>query len=124
MKLIIYIVVLLSAVIIGGYRIERQNNALKKIEQKVKDLDNGYAIGTAVYATRDIKEGELVEANALETRALPINKMPDHIICHAADVIGRRPHYGIEKGQLLSMFDFQTASEVYGDIKKTRASEQ
>ncbi len=62
--------------------------------------------GPAVYANREIKKGEIVTADALETRLLEIHKLPDHIIHISADAVGRRSIYRIAQGQLLSMFGF------------------
>jgi len=93
----------------------QQNIQLKNHEKRICNLQTSYDIGTGVYAIRDIKVGEMVTTADIETRPIAINKMPDHMICRADAVIGHRPIYGIEKGQLLSMFDFQTQSEVLGD---------
>ena len=76
------------------------------MEKTIKASLDCIKYGPAVYATREIKKGKIVTADALETRLLEVNKMPDHIIYLSADAVGRRPIYRITKGQLLSMFDF------------------
>lgn len=106
-----YLLALLCAVGIGSYRIVQQNIQLKNHEERIFNLRSDNGMGTGVYAIRDIKVGEMVTTADIETRPIAINKMPDHMICRADAVIGHRPIYGIEKGQLLSLFDFQTQSE-------------
>lgn len=110
-----YLLALLCAVGIGSYRIVQHNIRLKTLEERIVDLRTNNEIGTGVYATRDIKVGEMVTTADIETRPLAFKKMPDHIIGRVDEIIGHRPIYGIEKGQLLSMFDFQTQREVLGD---------
>ena len=114
MKRLFYLLALFCAVGIGGYRIEQQNIQLKNHEERICNLQTSYYIGTGVYAPLDIKVGEMVTTADIETRPNAVNKMPDHMICRADAVIGHRPIYGIEKGQLLSLFDFQTQSEMLG----------
>jgi flagella basal body P-ring formation protein FlgA len=96
---------IVSAISFGGFLIWQSREPIRKLETRIQDLETG-RISTAVYAVQEIEVGALVTADALETRLLPINEMPDHLIMHASDVIGLRPIYGIEKGQLLSLFDF------------------
>lgn len=106
MPRLIVILGIVSAISFGGFLIWQSREPIRKLETRIQDLETG-RISTAVYAVREIKVGDLVTPDALETRLLPINEMPDHLIMHASDVIGLRPIYGIEKGQLLSLFDFQ-----------------
>ena len=110
-----YLLALLCAVGIGSYRIVQQNIQLKNHEERIFNLRTGNGMGTGVYAIRDIKVGEMVKSAYLETRAIAVNKMPDHMICQVDEVIGYRPIYSIKKGQLLSIFDFRTQRELLGD---------
>jgi len=115
MKRLFYLLALFCAVGIGGYRIVQQNIQLKNHEERIFKLRTGNGMGTGVYAIRDIKVGEMVTTTDIETRPIAVNKMPDHMICRVDEVIGHRPIYGIEKGQLLSIFDFRTQRELLGD---------
>lgn len=110
-----YLLALLCAVGIGSYRIVQQNIQLKNHEERIFNLRTDNGMGTGVYAIRDIKVGEMVTTADIETRPNAVNKMPDHMICRADAVIGHRPIYSIKKGQLLSLFDFQTQRKILGE---------
>ncbi|MFA6213609.1 MAG: hypothetical protein WCT03_19565 [Candidatus Obscuribacterales bacterium] len=74
---------------------------------KTKDDSNTYeGRGPIVFAIRDIKVGSLITSACVEERILPVSKMPDHAVCRVSEVIGCKPIYGIEKGQILSQYDF------------------
>lgn len=106
MRKVVLISLFLFAVGISIYFAEDQKRSEEDMEKTIKASLDCINYGPAVYATREIKKGEIVTADALETRLLEVNKMPDHIIYLPADAVGRRSIYRITKGQLLSMFDF------------------
>ena len=48
----------------------------------------------------------MVTSDAIETRIVEQCKIPGSAVWKASTVIGRKPVYGIEKGQILSNYDF------------------
>lgn len=102
------ICIIACALCLGIYLVWKLNDDTKKAKEPVvKSLK-----GPLVYALRDIKEGSLVTADSVEERIVEICKMPDSAVCKASDVIGRRPVYGIAKGQLLSNYDFLRPEQI------------
>lgn len=77
--------------------------------------------GPIVFAVRDIKVGSLITSDCVVERILPISKMPDHAICRVSDVIGSKPIYGIEKGQILSQYDFLPPEQVLGGSQSPKS---
>lgn len=68
-------------------------------EQGTKDLCD------VVFATRDVEEGALIGATALEIRRFSLSKIPDHAVVDVHEAIGRRAAYGLVKGQIVSQYD-------------------
>lgn len=102
------ILVIFCALGLGSYCIWKSNVDSKKPEQPVVVESNK---GTLVYALRDIKKGSVVTSDSVETRVVEQCKMPGSSVANAATVIGRKTVHGIEKGQILSQYDFLTAEQ-------------
>lgn len=82
---------------------------------KTKDVPNkDEERGPLVFAVRNIKVGSLVTSDCIEERILPLSKMPDHTFRRVSEVIGSKPIYEIEKGQILSQYDFLPPERVLG----------
>ena len=67
----------------------------RKAEQKCK----------VVYAVREIKEGEIMNAKDFEERELECSKVPQDAITSAALCVGRVSKYGIYDGSIVSQHD-------------------
>lgn len=106
------ILVIVCALGLGVNWVWKANDNIKRVQERVENLEFMTAKGTVVYALSDIEAGSLVTSDSVESRLLMQCKMPDHVVCHASDVIGRRPIYKIEKGQLLSYYDFLQPEQV------------
>jgi hypothetical protein len=104
------IVVLFYALSLGAVCVWKANELPRGFEGK----------GTLVFAIRDISVGALVTPDSVEERITPYCKMPDHAICKTDEVIGSKPIYGIEKGQILSQYDFLTQKQVAEDYRPAR----
>ncbi|MBP6746161.1 hypothetical protein KBI23_00875 [bacterium] len=100
------ILVIVSALSLGIYCLWKGNDDIKKVADRVQNLKYMSMKATVVYARRDIEVGSLVSSDSVEQRTVMQCQIPGQAICNASDVIGRRPIYGIEKGQVLSIYDF------------------
>lgn len=88
---------------------------------KANELPPGFeGKGTLVIAIRDISVGSLVTPDSVEERITPYYKIPDHAICKTDEVMGSKPIYGIEKGQILSQYDFLTRKQIDEDFRPAR----
>jgi Flp pilus assembly protein CpaB len=99
------ILVIVCALGLGSYCIWKSNVDTKQIEED-KVIEKMKVKGTVVYALRDIKVGSLVTSDSVEQRPIEQCQIPGSAVCKAATVIGRKTVYGIEKGQILSNYDF------------------
>ena len=61
--------------------------------------------GSAIYAIKEIKQGDFIAATSLETRVIPVNKMPDHIVTRMEEAVGRKARFAISSNDILSLYD-------------------
>lgn len=99
------ILVIVCALGLGSYCIWNSNVDTKQIEEE-KVIERMKVKGTVVYALRDIEVGSLVTSDSIEQRPIEQCQIPGSAVCKASTVIGRKPVYGIGKGQILSNYDF------------------
>lgn len=97
------ILVIVCALGLGSYCLWKSNVDSKKPEQPVVVESMK---GNLVYALRDIQKGSVVTSDSIETRVVEQCKIPGSAVWKASTVIGRKTVYGIEKGQILSNYDF------------------
>ena len=102
------ILVIVCALGLGSYCLWKSNVDSKKPEQPVVVESMK---GNLVYALRDIQKGSVVTSDSIETRIIEQCKMPGSSVTNASTVIGRKAVYGIEKGQILSRYDFMLPEE-------------
>ncbi|MDP3508069.1 MAG: SAF domain-containing protein [Candidatus Melainabacteria bacterium] len=102
------ILVIVCALGLGSYCLWKSNVDSKKPEQPavVESMK-----GNLVYALRDIKKGSVVTSDSIETRIVEQCQIPGSAVWKASTVIGRKTVHGIEKGQILSQYDFLTAEQ-------------
>jgi len=110
MKRSTVIIVIFCALGLGVFYLGKAKDAANKDEER----------GPLVFAIRDIKVGSLVTADCVEERILPFSKMPDHTFCRVSEIIGGKPIYGIEKGQILSQYDFLPPERVLDGSRAPR----
>ncbi|MDP3508067.1 MAG: SAF domain-containing protein [Candidatus Melainabacteria bacterium] len=97
------ILVIVCALGLGSYCLWKSNVDSKKPEQPVVVESMK---GQLVYALRDIKKGSVLTSDSVETRIVEQCQIPGSAVCKASTVIGRKTVYEIEKGQVLSNYDF------------------
>jgi Flp pilus assembly protein CpaB len=102
------ILVIVCALGLGSYCLWQSNVDSKKPEQPVVVESNK---GTLVYAIRDIKKGSVLTCDSVETRVVEQCKMPSACVTDASTVIGRKTRYDIEKGGILSKYEFMLPEE-------------
>lgn len=104
------VIVIFCALCLGIYCIWKASDDPNKDEDTIP----------VVFALRDIKAGSLVTSDCVEVRILRVSKVPDHTFRWVSDVVGSRPIYGIEKGQILSLYDFLPPERVLSGSRPAR----
>ncbi|MFX4593025.1 SAF domain-containing protein, partial [Acinetobacter baumannii] len=91
-------------------------DATKKASQVAQDDLNARlnAKGKAVFALKDIPEGQLITADALEEREMAATQVPTDAISAASLVAGRTAKYGISANQIVSQHDLASATVPQG----------
>lgn len=102
------ILVIVCALGLGSYCLWKSNVDTEKPEQPavVESMK-----GTLVYALRDIQKGSVVTSDSIETRIVEQCKIPGSSVTNASTVIGRKTRYHIEKGRILSKYDYMLPEE-------------
>lgn len=78
----------------------------EELEAKKKDLEEKMnAKGTVVYAIRDIQEGSVITAEALEQREIEQSKIPQAAVTQSSMAVSKKARYGVSQGQILSAYD-------------------
>ncbi|MDZ4832586.1 MAG: SAF domain-containing protein [Candidatus Melainabacteria bacterium] len=85
---------------------------------RMKDLEEKMnAKGIVVYAIRDIPEGALITADALEQRAVAQSKIPQTALSLSSVAVGKKAKYGIISGQILAEHDLDPPIPGLGKIE-------
>lgn len=63
------------------------------------------ATGPAVYAMKEIKQGDVISDKSLVVKTIPISKMPDHIACRLEEVVGRKARFAVASDSIVSLYD-------------------
>lgn len=113
------IVVIFCALGLGIFCVWKANDHPNNDEQRGPTNKHEQS-GLIVFAIRDIKAGSLVTSDCVEVRILRVSKVPDHTFRWVSDVVGSRPIYGIEKGQILSLYDFLPPERVLSGSRPAR----
>ncbi len=82
---------------------EARNTEMKR---RLADAEaHNMAKTKVVYIVKDIAEGQLITADALEEKVVELNRVPQDALTNSTIAIGRTTKYGISTGQILSSRD-------------------
>ncbi len=90
----------------GGLSVDKIREQETTYQAKQAELEAKMnAKGRIVYATKDIPEGSVVRADALEEREIEQSKIPQDAMTSASLVVGRKVKYEIGAGQIIGQHD-------------------
>jgi len=92
-------------------------------ESSLRELNNRLVEKVpCVYAVNDVPEGDIVNAEDVEERAVLFSKMPQDALTSRNLCIGRVCHHALFAGQIVSQHDFGTNCGAYPPIRSHRKS--
>lgn len=102
--MLLIIVGLAVSVTIAFTSTEAGRNA--EYTSKIQDLErHNMAKAKVVYVVKDIPDGQIITADALEEKEIELTRAPQDAVTSSTMAIGRTAKYGVMMGQILSSHD-------------------
>jgi pilus assembly protein CpaB len=123
-------VILLSSIVgLAGVTAFAVHNQLESEERKTQTAqdqlrDRLNEQGKAVFATRDIPEGQTIASDALEERSIAKTQIPTDAVPAASLVAGRTVRYGITAGEIISQHSIAAQSTPPGFEAQLQAGQR
>ncbi len=123
-------VFMLSAVVglagVTAWTVSNQLDTSKRQSQAMQDAIQVQMNqkGKAVFAIKDVPEGQTIASDALEERELPKGQIPTDAINSAALVAGRTAKYGINANSIVSQHDLASEFKQVGFESKLKPGQR
>jgi pilus assembly protein CpaB len=113
------------ATVVSLLVVNEENNRARNLNLTLADIHSrANARAKVVYAVKDVPEGSIIPAEALEEKEIELSRAPQDSVASTAMAAGRIAKFGMQAGQIVSTHDLAPQGVQLGFESRLKAGER